>query len=66
MALPPDAAEQVRALKTLERAILAEADRAAGGSGTAGTARDPAPSADAAARTRAGSLARLDRELREL
>ena len=66
MALPPDAAEQVRALKTLERAILAEADRAAGGSGTAGTARDPAPSADAAARARAGSLARLDRELREL
>ena len=57
MALPADAAEQVRALKTLERAILAEADRAASNS---------ARSVDAASRARAGSLSRLDRELREL
>ena len=57
MALPPDAAEQVRALKTLERATLAEADRAAS---------DSARSVDAASRACAGSLARLDRELREL
>jgi hypothetical protein len=69
MALPPEAAEQVRVLKSLERAILVQADRAAGGSGPLGTldARDPAWTSDAASRARGGlSLARLDRELREL
>ena len=65
MALPPEAAEQVRVLKSLERAILVQADRAAGGSGPLGTldARDPAWTSDAASRARGGlSLARLDRD----
>ena len=63
--LPPDAVEQVRLMKSLERDILADADRAASGVDGSEVGVSGAHSKDPTACGRAG-LAHLNRELREL